>query len=269
MACRDAYKMLRQVPVLSGKVLFTNQTEPVVKSNGNRLLFGVDSTTKADNLLQNNIEHFEWIVRNKIYPCFCARNIVGKNSLTVKEIDFIHSKGCKIAAFYQTDEQMITYKQGISVATKMLDRAEQLGIPEGTALFLEIGQNHASTDFLKGFARALLEYNYTPGFRADTDAKFSFDREYSRGMRLDRDTFERCLIWATSPILGDYDRMTTSHLIHPDNWKPFAPSGITRDDIAIWQYGKDCHKINDDQGKETTFNLNLVRNPHIITQKMF
>ena len=62
---------------------------------------------------------------------------------------------------------------------------------------------------------------------------------------------------------------TTSHLIHPDNWKPFAPSGIKRGEIALWQYGKECHPIEDDEGKETTFNIDLVRNDDIIIEKMF
>ena len=63
--------------------------------------------------------------------------------------------------------------------------------------------------------------------------------------------------------------MTTTHFIHPDNWKPYAPSGITRREIAIWQYGKDCHPIEDDMGNMTTFNINLVRNEEIIKYNMF
>ncbi len=66
--------------------------------------------------------------------------------------------------------------------------------------------------------------------------------------------------------LGD---ITTSHLIHPDNWMPYAPSGITRNEIAVWQYGINCHPIEDDMGKVTTFNLNLVRNEQVIVDKMF
>ena len=63
--------------------------------------------------------------------------------------------------------------------------------------------------------------------------------------------------------------MTTTHLIHPDNWTPFAPSGIKRKDIAIWQYGKGCHPIADDHDTETTLNINLVRNEKVIIEKMF
>ena len=50
---------------------------------------------------------------------------------------------------------------------------------------------------------------------------------------------------------------------------PYAPSGITRADIAVWQYGKDCHPIQDDSGKETAFNADLVRNDRVILDRMF
>ena len=122
---------------------------------------------------------------------------------------------------------------------------------------------------MRGFAKALIVEGFTPGFKANTDAKFNFDREFSRGMQTDKEFFERCLIWAMAPTVSDYDRMTTTHLIHPDNWAPFAPSGITRNEVALWQYGKKCHPIHDDAGKGTTFNLNLVRNERIIIEKMF
>ncbi len=53
------------------------------------------------------------------------------------------------------------------------------------------------------------------------------------------------------------------------NCKPFAPSGIKRRDITVWQYGKDCHPIEDDNGLDTSFNINLIRNEKVIIEKMF
>jgi len=88
-------------------------------------------------------------------------------------------------------------------------------------------------------------------------------------MQSDRELFEKCLVWAVAPSLEEYDHITTSHLIRPDNWIPYAPSGITRRDIALWQYGKNCHPIQDDAGNDTSFNLNLVRNEEVIIHKMF
>ena len=269
MACKGAKNKQNTVAVAT----VTPTVETAVKTevqNPVRLLFGVDSKIQANDILQNNISEFEWVVRNKVYPNFWGRNLVGENALTKEEIDFLHSKGSKIAAIYNDSGEKQTEEQGQILAKKIDVLALELDIPEGTAIFLEIGENENAThDFMRGFASMLLNEGFTPGFKANTDAAFGFDREYSRGMQTDKEIFEKCLIWAVSPSLTEFDRVTTTHLIHPDNWTPFAPSGITRQDIAIWQYGKNCHPIADDSGKETTFNVNLVRDAKIIIEKMF
>ena len=273
MACKDA--RLRQAKALETKVEETQPNVEEVKEvtesrPPKRLLFGVDSKVRADDLLQNNITEFEWVVRNKIYPVYWGRNIAGENCLTKEEIEFLHSKACKIAPIYCDKGEKLTENQGEILAEKIVNSALELEIPKGTAIFLEILENEEiDRDFMFGFAETLIHKGYTPAFKANTDALFDFDREFSRGMQTNRDVFEKCLIWAVAPSLEEYERVTTTHLIHPDNWVPFAPSGITRQDIAVWQYGKECHPINDNNDKETFFNVNLVRNDKVIIEKMF
>jgi hypothetical protein len=265
MACKGATKKRAVIVTAS-----TNSSASTEANKKIKILFGVDSEIQTDDLLQNNITEFEWAARNKIYPNFWGRNLTGENCLTKEEIEFIHQKGCKIAAIYNHSGEKRTEEQGISLVKEIVSKALELDIPAYTAIFLEIDDGVIATrDFMRGFASALLFEGFTPGFKANTDAAFDFDREYSRGMQTDRDIFEKCLIWAVAPSLEEYDHVTTTHLIHPDCWKPFAPSGITRDDIAIWQYGKDCHPINDDAGNETTFNVNLVKNTEIVIDYMF
>ena len=266
MACRNAYTMMT-----TNTEKAENKIQPVTaEKTVTRLLFGIDTKIETDDLLQNNITQFEWAVRNKIYPNFVGRNIVGENSLNKEEIKFLHSKGCKIAAIYSDAGEKKSEEQGKLLAKKIDIRALELGIPEGVAIFLEIGEKENVTrDFMLGFAKMMIAQGYTPAFKANTDAKFSFDREFSRGMQTNKDVFDKCLIWAVAPTLAEYDGITTTHLIHPDNWTPYAPSGITRADIAIWQYGKACHPIEDDSGKLVTFNLNLVRNEQVVIKKMF
>ena len=268
MACRNAYN----VNYFTGEaeIVSPSVSEPIVTQNAEQLFFGVDSKIQADDLLQNNIEEFEWVVRNKIYPNFYGRYLTGENCLTEDEIKFLHRKGCKVAAIYEDDGKKETEAQGVIVAKKIAARALELKIPQGSVIFLEINENeNATRDFMRGFAKTLLAEGYTPGFKANTDAKFTFDREFSGGMQTHKDIFKMCLIWAVAPSVEEYNQMTTTHLIHPDKWGPYAPSGITRNEIAIWQYGKDCHPIEDDAGKVTTFNLNLVRNEQVIIEKMF
>ncbi len=265
MACKDAFK----TRTAAEKRASVTAIDPFGAENAERLHFGVDSNTEANIVLQNNLELFEWVIRNKIYPCFIGRNISGERALSKEEILFLHKKACKIAALYFSKDEKKTEENGKRVAKQACDAAEALDIPLDTAIFLVISEDSVTRDFMRGYATALLDEGYTPAFQANTDARFVFDREFSGGMQSDKDIFSKCLIWATSPTVTEYDRMTTTHLIHPDNWSPFAPSAITRKEIAVWQYGKECHTIEDDAGIKTSFNLNLVRNEEIIIKKMF
>lgn len=110
MACRNTYKT--KTINVEADIAKTSITEPAVAKTVNRLLFGVDSAIQANDLLQNNIEEFEWIVRNKIYPNFYGRFLTGENCLTKEEIDFLHSKGCKIAAIYADEGAKQTEEPG-------------------------------------------------------------------------------------------------------------------------------------------------------------
>ncbi len=268
MACRKTYKA--NTNEKAAETTLPAAEACPVKEAAPRLLFGVDSMIQANDHLQNNLEHFEWIVRNKIYPNFCGRNLVGENSLTKEEIRYLHGKGCKIAAVYPSDDEKLTAPQGEILARKAVVRAMELGIPKKTAIFLEISEKEEVTsEFMCDFAKELMKEGYTPAFKANTDAKYSFDKAFSRGLQIFKEQFEKCLIWAVSPTAPGYDGIRTSHLIHPDVWMPFAPSGITRNEIAVWQYGCKCHPIEDDMGKEVTFNMDLVRNEQIIIEKMF
>ena len=80
MACRDAYEMKL---TKTNEVADVNQpvetTEVESPFRTDRLLFGVDSKVRSDNLLQNNLTEFEWVTRNKLYPNFWGRNITGEN----------------------------------------------------------------------------------------------------------------------------------------------------------------------------------------------
>ena len=198
MACRKVYKA--QNIIEETRVAPPPITETAVSQSVDRLLFGVDSKIQANDLLQNNIEEFEWVVRNKIYPNFYGRYLIGENCLTKDEIMFLHSKGCKIAAIYVGEGAKLTEEQGAILAKKIDIRALELGIPAGVAVFLELGDEETvTTDFMRGFAKELMFNGLTPGFKANTDAKFAFDREFSRGMQTDKDVFKKCLIWAVSP----------------------------------------------------------------------
>lgn len=262
MACRDTYEKIIKDSI--------RQNKPKIVDRATHLFFGKDSGFNTTTILQNNLNLFEWGVRNKLFPYFYGRNLTGVNYLTKKEIDFIHRRCCKIAPFYDSSDRKKTKEDGIKLAEKIDIIAIKLGIPAGTAIYLKIGATETiTTEFLKSFASSMLLEGYTPAFMANTDAKFAFDSAFSRGIQTDKVVFEKCLIWAISPTITEYNNITTTHLIHPDNWIPYAPSAISRKEIAIWQYGTNCHQIEDNEENKVSFNIDLVRNEYIIRETMF
>ena len=269
MSCRDAYEANMPIQEKLEKIQRIDDFGERIILN-DRLLFGVESSIQSDDVLQNNLEMFDWAAKNKIYPNFWGRNIVGEDCLTKEEITYLHKKGCKIATIYKSDDEKISKEQGEVCGKKAALVACELGITKNTAIFLEVEDGEKILrEYMQGYATELLAAGYTPGFKANTDATFEFDHEFCRGLIKEKELFDKCLIWATTPIIEEYDGLTNSHSIHPDNWKPFTPSGLEREDIAIWQYGKECHPIKDDEGRETSFNLNLVRKEQVIIENMF
>lgn len=272
MACRDAYKArkknIHQTEIIDSAHKTHEAAEAAAFVTG--LFFGVDSDTPSNERLQNNLTLFEWAERNKLYPNFWGRHITGEHALTREEIDFLRNMGCKIAAIYRSSDSKETEEQGRLEAAKAALAALALGIPYDTVLFLEPDEKDPITqDYMRGYANGIFQEGYVPGFRANTDAKFVFDREFSGGMQSTRELFSVCPVWAVAPNLPEYDRVTTTHLIHPDVWRPFAPSAIERNEIAVWQYGCDCHPIHSDAGAPVCFNIDLVRNVDVISKYMF
>lgn len=268
MACRSARTNLTAVVANPVQTAAVAETKSAPKNYDFKV--GVDTVSQANDLLQNNLIHFDWVAKNKSYPNFWGRYLTGENRLTKEEIKFLHSKGCKIVPIYKDTQIKETEEQGRVHAQKIAEIAMELGIKENTAIFLELPETFKITsDYLRGYALGMLSAGYITGFKVNTDAKYIFGVEFSKAIRSDEKLFNKCLIWSVAPNIELHENTDYPHFVRPDYWGPFAPAGITRKDIAIWQYTTQCNPINDDIGRETSFNLNLVTNPKIIIENMF
>ena len=87
MACRNYYR--RKTIFSEPDDVYDSISEPTVAKTVKRLLFGADSKIQSNDLLQNNIDQFEWVVRNKLYPLFYGRYLTGENCLTKDEAVFV------------------------------------------------------------------------------------------------------------------------------------------------------------------------------------
>ena len=248
----------------------SSNVESVSMDFNQQLWFGVDSSVPANTILQNNLSLFEWVIRNKIFPSFWGRYLTGSDGLTKDEIAFLRKNGCRTVALYKEDEEKLTEEQGRIHAKKIADIARLLEIPSGVSVFLETNDGElVTTEYMKGYIDGLFEQGFTPGFKSNTDAHFCFDRDFSRGVQIAPTSFKYSLVWATAPSVPEYNKITTTHLIRPEVWAPFAPSGIKRNDIAFWQYGKNCHPIDTEEGNEISFNIHLLKREDVLFNRTF
>lgn len=270
MACRDTIGTNNQMRMETPTQV--SRTEDSISLSTGPFYFGVDSATRADTVLQNNLTLFDWVTRNKMYPNYWGRYIGGEKNITHEELDFLHQKGCKVAFIYNgcVKNKMTLEQQGVIDGKNAAISAIELKVPENNVIFLEVNPMENVTDaYLKGFAESLIQEGYAPGFCANTDSHYDFDHQFSRGYQNNPEIFGQCLIWAVSPSIPEYYRTTDTHMVYPDTWTPFCPSGMTQNQIAIWQYGRECHPILDHSGNTTSFDISIIQDASILLNKLF
>lgn len=199
------------------------------------IIYGVDSTVPSSTRLTNGYTFYDWVMRQNRFPAFWGRALSGDDTISREEVDFLHSKRCKIALIVRDlTEAGVSATDGSQDALKAIEAAKELGVPqyENIALFAEIrpewSVNH---NWMISFAQVLSENGYLPGFIGNTDSSrnFNFDRQCSHYVQAtgDFDQF-RAVYWATEPKQEG----------EPDGWTPFCPSALTPEDIGLWQRGE-------------------------------
>ena len=74
-------------------------------------------------------------MRQKCFPRFWGRTILGEDSITDKEIEYLKSKDCKILPIMQDlSEEAVSGINGAEDALRAINAAESLGIPKTKAL---------------------------------------------------------------------------------------------------------------------------------------
>lgn len=197
-----------------------------------KTMFGVYSVTPINKKLKNGYTMYDWVMRQKGFPAFCMRTLDGENAITAEEIAFLQNKDCKIGLVIRDlTEAAVSAASGTQNALKAVEVAEELGVPQGVALFAEIrpewSVNH---NWMISFAQTVMANGYVPGFIGNTDSSknFSFDRQCSHFVNATKDM--NCfgaVYMATEPKL---DSMS-------EEWTPYCPSALEPADISLWCCG--------------------------------
>lgn len=200
-----------------------------------KLLYGVSGNHPANTILSNGYTLFSWVMRMSAPPSFWGRNISGTNKLTPEEVEFLHKNYCAVALIYNAlTEANVSKKNGVADGLRAAAAAKALGAPlnKDIAIFAEIKDNWSvNHNWMIGYAHAILDNGYIPGFIANTDSSknFNFGRQGSHYAEYMKDLARTSTAyWATEPKIEK----------EPTKWTPYSPSQLTPDNMDIWCVGK-------------------------------
>lgn len=211
-----------------------------------KTFFGVSSNAPSNKRLKNGYTLYEWVMRQKGFPLFWGRTLLGTNAITEEEIRFLKDKNCKILFIYRAfTEREISTKSGYDSAMRVVAAMGENKIPrnQGIAVLAEIKSEWSvNHNWMITFAQIIHSHGYIPGFIGNTDSSknFNFDRQCSHYVQATRDVeYYDAIYCATEPKLDNT----------PDEWRPFCPSALEPDDMHIWS----CDEINFDDIKVDVF----------------
>lgn len=198
-------------------------------------IFGVSSEMSANQKLKNGYTMYDWVMRQKCFPAFWGRTLLGDNPITKEEIEFLKQRDCKIALIVRDfDEADICYNNGNNDAIRIMNAAKALGVPQnqGIALFIDVNPEWSiDHNWMQSYARTLYANGYVAGFIGNTDSSknFNFDRHTSHFVQGTAGE-NRCgtIFCATEPKLNDM----------PEKWEPYCPSALNPEDIHLWACDK-------------------------------
>ncbi|OLS33985.1 glycoside hydrolase domain-containing protein [Bacillus sp. MRMR6] len=200
------------------------------------ILWGLDTASPVDTAF------IQCVAENYGKPAFFGRYLETKEGvsagLTADEAAFLHNQGIKIIPIFNHFTDATTYEQGIAEAEEAIAYAENLGIPQGIAIFADIEPGYPVDEaFIRGWVDTLLDSPYHPGiygvFRSDRDVTAAYQAAAANSQTVADET----IIWSSNPEPG-----ITAQADAPA-FEPGAPENIN---VSIWQYGIDGQTCNID-----------------------
>lgn len=199
-------------------------------------IWGIDSASASTD------EFYACVNENFGNPKVVARYL-GHNEgvsagLTNEQIDLIHEKDADVLLIHNGFTDATGYDNGVNEAKEAIDLANELGTPDGVAIFADIEPTYpVDAAFIEGWYDEITASNFEPAiygvFDNGSDLVDSFNEAAQNKQEVKDDTF----IWSASPSIG-----ITTEQEAPD-FDVDAPEGS----LAYgWQYGINAETCNID-----------------------
>ncbi|WP_257391435.1 glycoside hydrolase domain-containing protein [Cytobacillus gottheilii] len=207
--------------------------------NGNEseeVVWGVDSASLTTNDLLSCVRE------NFGDPAIWGRYLGEKEGvsagLTSEEVQLLQNEGIEILVIWNHFTDATGYENGQNEARQAIEEAQQLGIPEGVAIFADIEPNYpVDAEFIQGFYEGMSESSYVPGVYGVFDSEQALFTEYTAAAENNAELQNDLILWTASPQEG----ITTEE--NAPAYNPEAPEGSL---VYGWQYGLDAQTCNID-----------------------
>jgi hypothetical protein len=220
-----------------------NQEE--ANNEEDRIIWGVDSASLTTE------EMLACVTDNFGSPDIWGRYLGDKEGvskgLTADEIELLHSNDIKILLIWNHFEDARGYENGKQQAQEAIQMAEDLGVPEGVAIFADIEPSYpVDAEFIRGWYEIMSESVYSPGVYGVFDSEQELYAALEQAGQDNGELLANTYVWTAAPNIG----ITTE--TNAPEYQPEAPNNAL---IGGWQYGLDAQACNIDTN---LFHSNLL-----------
>lgn len=200
------------------------------------VVWGIDSASETTS------EFIACVRENFGEPVIFGRYLGDKqgvsNGLTEEQVQLIQEQGSYILPIYNQFENATGFDNGISEAEEAIQLAQEIGIPEGVAIFANIEPEYpVDSAFISGWFEAISASPYKSGIYGIFDEERALTAAFNEAAESNAAIMEESVIWTASPNTG-----ITTEAEAPE-FNPDAPEGSL---VLGWQYGIDAETCNID-----------------------
>ncbi|WP_231514785.1 glycoside hydrolase domain-containing protein [Oceanobacillus salinisoli] len=152
-----------------------------------------------------------------------------------EEVNYLHENDIPILVIYNHVNEAVGYDHGVDHGNQAISMAEELGIPEGVVLFVDIEPEYpVDSAFMEGWYDTLTDSSYYPAVYGVFDEGSALLEAYNA---MDQEVQENTIVWTAFP-----QQEPTSK----DNAPEYDPQGPENSMLYGWQYAIDAETCNID-----------------------
>lgn len=205
-------------------------------TSNEKIIWGVDSASLTTS------EMLSCVRENFGEPAIWGRYLGEKEGvstgITKEEIELLHSNEIQILPIWNHFTDATGYENGKNEAKAAIQLAEEMGIPDGVAIFADIEPDYpVDSEFVKGWFEVMNDSPYEAGIYGIFDPDRELTVAFNQAAENVEGLLDNTYLWTAAPNIG----ITTQ--TNAPAYQPEAPENAL---LAGWQYGIDAEACNID-----------------------